>query len=259
MVNPGQRVQAGEKIGTVGAGGGESAKKAHLHLGWYDPSGAREEAASGAINPYPLLEWIVDSGGSATGAGLAPGVAAAQLPAYCAPLEALGLVPEVANPAGGPTIAGAATFSGSSGVPSSAAPGGNGSGGGSGSASEAGQQVVEEAKKYLGTPYVLGGLDVCDPGLRMDCTCLTRTVYAKFGYTLPDCPTCLWDYGEPVSGPPQAGDLLIWDDPGDGTGGHAAISMGNGQIIHANMGTMDVAMTPMWDSPQYMGARRLLK
>ena len=119
--------------------------------------------------------------------------------------------------------------------------------------------MVEEAKKYLGVPYVLGGLDVCDPGRRMDCTCLTRTVYAKFGHNLPDCPTCLWRYGDPVEGEPQAGDLLVWDDPGDGTGGHVAISLGNGQIIHANMGTMDVAVTPMWDSPQYMGARRLVK
>ena len=252
---PGDTVQAGDKIGAVGAGGGEAGQKAHLHLGWYDPSGSREEAASGAMNPYPLLEWIVDSGGSATGTGLAPGVAAAQLPAYCAPLQILGLVSEVANPAGGPTISGTDPTSTSGGFPSSAPPGG----GGSGSASGTGQLVVEEAKKYLGVPYVLGGLEVCDPGVRMDCTCLTRTVYAKFGYTLPDCPTCLWNYGEPVSGPPQAGDLLVWDDPGDGTGGHVAISMGNGQIIHANMGTMDVAITPMWDSPQYMGARRLIK
>ena len=243
-VGPGDTVEAGDRIGTVGAGGSEAGQKAHLHLGWYDPSGAREEAASGAMNPYPLLEWIVEGGGSATGSGVAPGVAAAELPAYCVPLQLLRLVPEVANPAGGPSIAGADPSSTSGGV--------------SGSASEAGQQVVEEAKKYLGAPYVLGGPEVCDPGVRMDCTCLTTTVFRKFGYNLPDCPTCLWDYGEPVHGPPQAGDVLVWDDPGDGTGGHVAISMGGGQIVHANMGTMDVAITPMWDSPQYMGARRLV-
>ncbi len=247
-VGPGDTVEAGEKIGTVGGSeaGQKDDREAHLHLGWYDPSGTREEAASGAMNPYPLLEWIVEGGGSATGSGLAPGVAAAELPAYCVPLRLLGLVPEVANPAGGPSIAGASPTSG--GV----------SGGVSGGASGAGGRVVAEAKKYLGVPYVLGGPEVCDPGVRMDCTCLTTTVFEKFGYSLPDCPTCLWDYGEPVQGPPQAGDILVWDDPGDGTGGHVAIALGGGRIIHANMGTMDVATTPMWDSPQYMGARRLV-
>ena len=50
----------------------------------------------------------------------------------------------------------------------------------------------------------------------------------------------------------------MWDDPGDGTGGNVAISLGNGQIIHANMGTMDTSLTTMWDSPQYMRPRRLV-
>ena len=180
------------------------------------------------MNPYPLLEWIVEGGGSASGSGVALGVAAAELPVYCVPLQLLGLIPEVANPARGPAIAGADPSSTSGRV--------------SGSASEAGRQVVEEAKKYLGVPYALGGPEV----------------FEKFGYNLPDCPTCLWDYGEPVQGPPQAGDVLVWDDPGDGTGGHVAIATGGGQIVHANMGTMDVAITPMWDSPQYIGARRLV-
>jgi uncharacterized protein YkwD/cell wall-associated NlpC family hydrolase len=257
-VKPGDTVEAGDVIGQVGSTGEgppgtllqPASRGQHLHLGWYDPTGARAEAASGAMNPYPLLEWLRQNGGTATGGGgpVAPGAPTADLPAYCAPLQALGLVPEVADPSGGPSVAGA--------DPAEASP--SGAPAGSGSASEAGQQVVEEAKKYLGTPYVLGGPEACVPGEQMDCTCLTTTVFREFGYELPDMPTDLMGYGEPVEGEPQAGDVLVWDDPGDGTGGHAAISMGNGQIIHANMGTMDTSVTPMWDSPQYLGARRLV-
>jgi len=254
-LKPGDTVQAGDLIGKVGSTGEgppgsilPDGRGEHLHLGWYDPTGERAEAASGAMNPYPMLEWLRANGGTASeggeGGSVAPGAPTADLPAYCAPLQAIGLVRTVAGSFGGPSIAGA--------DPASAEPSEDSSG------SATGQQVVEEAKKYVGVPYVLGGTEACVPGEQMDCTCLTTTVFAEFGYELPDCPTCLWEYGEPVEGEPQAGDILVWDDPGDGTGGHVAISLGNGQIIHANMGTMDTSITPMWDSPQYMGARRLV-
>jgi uncharacterized protein YkwD len=180
--------------------------------------------------------------------GVAPGAPSADLPAYCAPLQALGIVPEVTQPLAEPSFAG--------GVP---VPAELTSGAPTGSGSATGQQVVEEAEKYVGVPYVLGGPEACVPGEQMDCTCLTTTVFREFGYELPDMPTDLMGYGEPVEGPPQAGDVLVWDDPGDGTGGHVAISMGDGQIIHANMGTMDTSITPMWDSPNYLGARRLVE
>jgi uncharacterized protein YkwD len=257
-VRPGEKVEAGQVIGRVGSTGEgppgtllqPASRGKHLHLGWYDPTGARAEAPSGAMNPYPLLEWLRQNGGTATGEGpVAPGVPAADLPAYCAPLQALGLVPEVGEPSGGTLLADADPAGGGPSV----APGEAGSG------SATGRQVVEEAEKYLGTPYVLGGPEACVPGEQMDCTCLTTTVFKEFGYDLPDMPTALMDYGEPVEGPPQAGDVLVWDDPGDGTGGHVAIAVGDGRIIHANMGTMDTSITPMWDSPNYLGARRLVE
>ncbi|WP_162924752.1 CAP domain-containing protein [Rubrobacter indicoceani] len=102
-VSPGETVEAGDVIGRVGSTGEgppgtllqPASRGQHLHLGWYDPSGARAEAASGAMNPYPLLEWLRESGGIATGneaAPSAPGVAAAELPSYCTPFVALGLV-----------------------------------------------------------------------------------------------------------------------------------------------------------------------
>lgn len=170
-------------------------------------------------------------------APMAPGPPTTSLSAYCDPFARTGLVQLVGGmiPGVGPAAV----------LPT-------------GSGSATGKQVVEEAKKYLRTPYVLGGPEECVPGRQMDCTCLTTTVFRRFGYELPDIPTALMNYGEPVEGEPQAGDVLVWGDPGDGTGGHAAISLGNGQIVHANMGTMDTSVTGMYDSSSYLGARRLV-
>ncbi len=128
-----------------------------------------------------------------------------------------------------------------------------------GSGNPVGQQIVKEALKYEGVPYVLGGPEACAPGWQMDCTCLTTTVFKKFGFELPDMPTALPYYGVPVYGPPQAGDVHVWGAPGDGTGGHVAIDLGNGYIVHANMVTMSTSVTPMYyTDPTYLGAWRLV-
>lgn len=78
-VSPGDRVEAGDVIGTMGdTGYGPEGTRGqfppHLHLGWYDASGGRAEAPSGAMNPFPLLEWLKENGGTASGdASDAPG------------------------------------------------------------------------------------------------------------------------------------------------------------------------------------------
>ncbi len=66
-LEPGTRVEAGDRIGTVGRTAGEEPGTVadfppHLHLGWYGGFGGLfgeekeyETAPSGAINPYPLL------------------------------------------------------------------------------------------------------------------------------------------------------------------------------------------------------------
>lgn len=270
-LKPGDTVEAGDVIGKVGSTGEgppgtilPDGRGEHLHLGWYDTTGSRSSAASGAMDPYPLLEWLRQNGGTATGTGggVALGAPTSNVPAYCKPLQALGLVPTAAP--GGSSPTGEA-------VPTSLSEGGgtddgSGDGGGSGddsgtksgSRSGTGQQIVEEALKYEGTPYVLGGPEACIPGAQMDCTCLTTTVFREFGFELPDMPTSLMDYGEPVEGAPQAGDVHVWGDPGDGTGGHVAIDMGDGNIVHANMATMSTSVAPMYDDPNYLGARRLV-
>ena len=264
-LKPGDTVEAGEVIGKVGSTGEgppgsilPDGRGEHLHLGWYDPTGERSSAASGAMDPFPFLEWLRQNGGTATGAGgnVALGAPASNVPAYCKPLQVLGLV-STAAPGGSSPTGEAVPTSMSEGDGFGGESGGD-SGTKTGSGSGTGQQVVQEALKYEGTPYVLGGPDQCIPGEAMDCTCLTTTVFRELGYELPDMPTSLMDYGEPVEGEPQAGDVHVWGDPGDGTGGHVAIDMGDGNIIHANMGTMSTAVSPMYDDPNYFGARRLV-
>jgi murein DD-endopeptidase MepM/ murein hydrolase activator NlpD len=68
----GTRVRAGQIVGYAGdTGEGPEGTRGlfppHLHLGWYDTSGARMDLASGAMNPYPLLEWLRQNGGSVAG------------------------------------------------------------------------------------------------------------------------------------------------------------------------------------------------
>jgi murein DD-endopeptidase MepM/ murein hydrolase activator NlpD len=64
----GATVRAGQVVGYAGnTGQGPEVTRGlfppHLHLGWYDATGARSYLSSGAMNPYPLLEWITAGGG----------------------------------------------------------------------------------------------------------------------------------------------------------------------------------------------------
>jgi murein DD-endopeptidase MepM/ murein hydrolase activator NlpD len=68
----GTRVNAGQVVGYAGdTGQGPPGTSGlfppHLHLGWYDGTGDRQATDSGAMNPYPLLEWIRANGGAVTG------------------------------------------------------------------------------------------------------------------------------------------------------------------------------------------------
>ena len=195
-----------------------------LHLGLYDPTGERAESGSGAYDSYTMMNWLVDQDGEATGTAVEG--------------------PACETPQGSDGASGGGTAGGS----------GGGSGGTiSGSASS----VVAEAENYMGVPYLLGGPEVCVPGETMDCTCLTTTVYREFGYELPDSPQGTLDYGEPVDSP-EPGDLVVFPDPGDGTGGHVGIAIGDGQMIHACLPCGEVTTGPISGAGTPNGYRRLV-
>lgn len=96
-----------------------------------------------------------------------------------------------------------------------------------------GQEVCDYALQYLGVPYVYGGSNLSSG---VDCSGFTLAVYRHFGISLPHRAAAQANYGTKVSAQEALpGDLCttVYDD---GTGyysGHAAIYLGNGQVVNA--------------------------
>jgi cell wall-associated NlpC family hydrolase len=110
----------------------------------------------------------------------------------------------------------------------------------------AGQQVVDEARKYLGVPYVWGGASPSG----FDCSGLTLYVYAKFGVQFSHGATVQAAAGEPVTDL-RPGDLVFFG--GSGYYHHVAIYAGHGQMIHAPHSGTVVQVAPL---RPYQAARR---
>ncbi len=96
-----------------------------------------------------------------------------------------------------------------------------------------GSDLVEEAERYLGVPYLWGGNSIWG----IDCSGLVQAVCLACGI---DCPGDS-DQQEaglgrllPAGSKVRRGDLLFWK-------GHVALVAGRGQILHANAYTMTVA------------------
>ena len=121
-----------------------------------------------------------------------------------------------------------------------------------------GGDVLAVAQEHLGTPYVLSTPGPCKAFVAEDCSCFTMLVYQEFGIALPDSPGGQMGYGVPVSGAPQAGDLLFWSEDSSGYITHVGIAMGDGTTIHASNYAGEVTITDINYVSGYVGARRLL-
>ncbi|HEX9089664.1 MAG TPA: C40 family peptidase [Arthrobacter sp.] len=97
-----------------------------------------------------------------------------------------------------------------------------------------GAGVVEDAKKYLGVPYVWGGTD---PKTGLDCSGLVQRVYKDLGIDLPRVAIDQGNAGTTVPNLAAAkpGDLLVMHN-----GGHIGIYMGDNKYIHAPQPGMNV-------------------
>jgi cell wall-associated NlpC family hydrolase len=124
----------------------------------------------------------------------------------------------------------------------------------SSSDSTKGREVVKKAESWSGVPYRLGRASRSG----VDCSGLTMLVYQKFGIELPHDVEEQYDYGSRVSGPPQAGDLVFFDEHGRGIS-HVGIATGRGTIVHASNYWKRVTETQIKYVKGYKGSKRLLK
>ena len=93
------------------------------------------------------------------------------------------------------------------------------------SGSGSGSSVVDFATQFVGNPYVWGGTSLTDGAA---CSGFVQSVYANFGVSLPRTSYEQQNAGTEVSyADAQPGDLICY-------GGHVAIYMGDGKIVHAS-------------------------
>jgi len=94
-----------------------------------------------------------------------------------------------------------------------------------------GKKIVSTASRFLGTPYLWGGLTP----FGYDCSGLVQMVFGFYGIKLPRDSKDQRNAGEPVERDKlEAGDLIF-------SPGHVAISCGGSEILHASAGRGMVA------------------
>jgi hypothetical protein len=121
------------------------------------------------------------------------------------------------------------------------------------------EQVIEEARSYLGTPYVYGG--VSRNGV--DCSGFVYCVFNNvMDIQVPRIVSELFQAGMPVTGELLPGDLVFFNTTGNGAS-HVGIFLGEKEFIHsASEGprtgvTIDNLDTSYYKT-RYLGARRII-
>lgn len=114
-------------------------------------------------------------------------------------------------------------------------------------------QLVLEAKKYIGVPYQWGG----STPAAFDCSGYLNYVYNNVGISIPRTVAAIWETTKPVSSP-RVGDIVFFNT-GSGPS-HAGIYLGNNQFIHSGSST-GVTISDMslsyWKT-RYLGAKTAL-
>lgn len=124
-----------------------------------------------------------------------------------------------------------------------------------------GNDIVNYAQQFLGTPYVWGGNSLTQG---VDCSGLTQQVFQHFGIDIPRVSYDQIGEGSPIGARGlRPGDLVFFDtDPSDSGPDHVGIYMGDGKMIHAPRPGKNVEvadMTSGYYMDRFMGGRRLDK
>ena len=123
---------------------------------------------------------------------------------------------------------------------SDTAPGGSGKS--SVKSSGNGSNIVANAEKYKGTPYVWGGESMAEGG--MDCSGFVYNALRDSGYDVGrETAEGYRHHGTSVAkSDMQPGDLVFYGKNGDAS--HIGIYIGNGQMIHSSGGSKNTASNP---------------
>jgi cell wall-associated NlpC family hydrolase len=102
-----------------------------------------------------------------------------------------------------------------------------------------GDDIVKDAEKYLGVPYVLGGESTSG----MDCSGLVQRTFADLGISVPRLVHEQQTVGQKVDSLQDAkpGDLVVLNG-----GDHIAIYAGNGMVVHAPYEGRTVSLQKAW-------------
>lgn len=126
-----------------------------------------------------------------------------------------------------------------------------------------GEELIENAREYIGLPYVWGGNGVKG----YDCSGFVTKIYANHGYDIPRTARLQYRIGLLIKNPEdlQPGDMVFFvKHPHQNTPGeisHIGMYLGNDEIIHAAMGKGRVTydrLTSSYYSKRFLAGRRVL-
>ena len=123
----------------------------------------------------------------------------------------------------------------------------------SGEQAELGHRVVRYAKRFLGVPYVYGGMSPRG----FDCSGFTAYVYRRFGIRLPHYTVAQYRRGRNIRVRRlRPGDLVFFHGLG-----HVGMYVGEGRFIHAPRRGTRVRIDPLagWYRARMVGVRRFVR